>query len=93
MSDPVLSVAIDRIRLTGLEVTPEGAERLRGRVEVELQRLLERERWPEGLFDGEVSRLDAPTMHVDTSHGDYHVANRVARSIAQSLGGVGNQEK
>ncbi len=88
MSDPIRTVEIDRIRLTGLEVTPERAERIRGLVEVELQRQLGRERWPEGLAGGEVSRLDAPTMDVDRLHSDGHLASGLARSIAQTLRGV-----
>jgi hypothetical protein len=89
MSDPMQIVEIDRIRLIGLEVTPEGAEHIREMVEVKLQRLLERERLPEGLSGGEVSRLDAPTIHVDRLHSDNHLANGLARSIAQTLQGAG----
>ena len=89
MSDPIRTVEIDRIRLTGLEVRPERAERIRELVEVELQRLLERERWPDGLSGGEASRLDAPTMPVDKSDSDAHLANGLARSIAQSLHAIG----
>jgi len=86
MSDPVHSVEIDRIRLTGLEVTPERAERVRAMVEAELQRLLTQDGWPEGSAGGEeVSRLDAPTMHVDRPHSDDHLANGLAWSIAQTL--------
>jgi hypothetical protein len=89
MSEPVHSVEIDRIRLTGLDVTPERAERIRVTVEAELQRLLEREGWPEGLTGGEVSRLDAPTIHVNGPHSDGHLANGLARSIARALRGAG----
>jgi len=88
MSDPAHSVEIERIRLTGLDVTPQRAERVRAMVEVELQRLLERGGWPEGLAGGEVSRLDAPTMHVDESRGDSHLANGLAQSVFQTMRGV-----
>jgi len=88
MSDRVHSVEIDRIRLTGLKITPERAERVRGLVEAELQRLLERGGWPESLASGEVSRLSAPTWHVDIPHSDSHLANGLAQSIAQTLRGV-----
>ena len=89
MSEPVHSVEIDRIRLTGLDVTPERAERIRELVEVELQRLLEREEWPEGLTGGEVSRLDAPTMHMDSRRSDGHLASGLARSVARTMHGAG----
>jgi len=89
MSDPVHSVEIDRIRLTGLEVTPERAERIRGLAEAKLQRLLTQDGWPEGSAGGEVSRLDAPAMHVDTPHNDSHLASGLAYSIARTLQGAG----
>jgi hypothetical protein len=88
VSERVHSVEIERIRLTGLDVTPERAERVRGLVEVELQRLLERQTWHEGLASGEVSRLDAATMDVGGSHSDSHLANGLAQSIFRTLRGV-----
>ena len=93
MNEPVRIVEIDRLRLTGLEVTPGRAERIRTMVEVDLQRLLERGEWPEGLAGGEVSRLDAATMHVDGSHSDGHLANGLAHSIARTLCGPGSQTR
>ena len=89
MSGLVRTVDIDRIRLTGLEVTPERAERIRAMVEVELQRLLKRQRWPDDLAGGEASRLDAPPMHLDVLHSDSHLANNLARSIVQTLRSAG----
>ena len=83
------TVEIDRIRMTGLEMTPERADRVRGLVEAELRRLLEGGRWPEDLSGGEISRLDAAILRVDTAHGDYYMANGLARSIARSLRDVG----
>jgi len=88
MSDPVHSVEIERIRLTGLDVTPERAGRVKAMAEAELRRLLERGEWPGGLAGGEVSRLDAPTMHVGRPHSDRSLATGLARSIFQTLRGV-----
>jgi len=88
VSDPMRTVEIDCIRLSGLEVTPERAERVRELVEAELQRLLEGRRWPEDLVGGGLFRLDAPTMHVDRPNSDGQLANGLARSIARTLGGV-----
>jgi hypothetical protein len=89
MSEPVHTVEIDRIRLTGLEVTPERAERIRGLAETNLRRLLTQEGWLEGSIGGEVSRVDSPTMHVDTPHSDGHLASILAYSVARTLGGAG----
>jgi hypothetical protein len=89
VSEPVHSVEIDRIRLRDLEMTPERAEHIRAKVEAELQRLLERERWSYGLAGGELSRLNAPKWHVDMSQSDSHLANGLARSIAQALRSTG----
>jgi len=84
-----LMLRIDRIVLTDLGVTPERAEHIRELVEVELQRLLERDGWPDGLAGGEVPHLDAPTMHVAEPHSDSRLAGGLARSIAQALHGAG----
>jgi hypothetical protein len=83
------TIEIDCLRLSGLELTPEGAERMRGLVEAELQRLLERGRWPEDLVGGEVSRLDAPTIRVNRPDSDGDLANGLAHSIARTLRDVG----
>ena len=89
VSEPVHSVEIDGIRLTGLDVAPERAERVRAMVEAELQRLLVQERGPETLVGGEVSRLDAPTIHVNRPDSDGDLANGLAHSIARTLRDVG----
>jgi hypothetical protein len=88
MNDPVRIVEVERLRLTGLEATPGRAERIRGLVEAELQRLLEQGGWPDVLGSSEVSRLDAPTMHLDRPHSDSHFADGLARSIFQTLRSV-----
>ena len=88
MNDPVRTVQIDRVRLTGLGVTPDRAERVRAMVEAALRRLLEQERWSDGLTGSELSRLDAPTMQVDVPHSNSHVANDLAQSIARALRSV-----
>jgi hypothetical protein len=87
MSYPIRTVEINRITLTGLQVTPERAERIRAMVALELQRLLERGRLPEDLASGEVSHLNAPTMHVGRPHSDGQLADGLARSIVRSLRG------
>jgi len=88
MNDPVRIVEIDRLRLTGLEITPKRAERIRELVEAELQHLLEQGGWPEVPGSSELSRLDAPTMHLDRPHSDSNFADGLARSIFQTLRSV-----
>jgi len=88
MNDPVRIVEIDRLRLTGLEITPGRGERIQAMVEAELQRLLERGGWHDSLASGEVSRLAAPKWHADMPSNDGHLASGLARSIAQTLRGV-----
>jgi hypothetical protein len=85
MSNRGHTVEIDRIVLTDLGVTPDRAEHIRMSVEVELQRLLERDGWPDGLAAGEVPHLDAPEIHLAEPDSDSRLANGLAQSIAQSL--------
>ena len=82
------TIEIDRIVLTDLGVTPERAERLPALVEVELQRLLAQDGWPDGLASGEVNHLEAPPMHLAQPQTDSRLANGLAQSIAQTVRGV-----
>lgn len=81
-------VDIGRIILTDLDVTADRAERIQAMVEVELQRLLEREGLPDGLTGSDVSYLSAPMLHLPESQSDSYLANRLAQRIAQALRGV-----
>lgn len=83
-------LTIDRIVLSDLGVAPERAERIRALVEVELQRLLERKGWPDGLAGGEVRHLDAPEVRLAKPHSDSHLAGNLAQSIARALQGAGS---
>ena len=88
MNNPIRAVEIDRIVLTGLDVTPDRAERIRALMGVELQRILESGGRLEGLAGGEVRRLDAPAVHVADLRSDGRIASGLARSIAQAVRGV-----
>ncbi len=90
MNDPVRTVEIDRITLTGLEVTPDRAEHIRTQVEAELRRRLQREGLPQGLAGGQVSRLHAPEMHLAEPHSDSSVAGALAGSISHALRDTGS---
>jgi len=85
MSDGFSNVEIDRIRLSGLDLTPERAARLRVLVERELGRLLSRERFGQALTAGEVSRVRAPALNVNPGQTESQFAGGLARSIAQGL--------
>ncbi len=90
MKDPYRIVEIDRITLTGLEVTPDRAEHIRTQVEAELRRRLQREGSPRGLTGGQVSRLHAPEMHLAGPHSDGFVAGALAGSISRALRDTGS---
>lgn len=93
MNEPTVTIDIDRFILTDLEVTPERAERIRAWVEVELQRLLEGGGWPDELADSAISYVNLPTIHLDELHSDRDLANSLARSIAEALRGMNDQEE
>jgi hypothetical protein len=90
VNDPIRTVEIDSITLTGLELTPDRAEHLRTQVEVELRGRLRREGLPQGLSGGRVSRLHAPEMHLAEPHSDGSVAGALAGSIYQALRDAGS---
>ena len=88
--DPMLRVDIDRIILTGLEVTPYRAEHIRTQVEAELQHRLQREGLPQGLASGQMNRLHAPEMHLAEPHSDSSVAGALAGNISHALRDTGS---
>lgn len=85
MVDRAVNVEIDRIRVSGLDLKPEHATRLRELVEAELTRLLSRERFAEGLTAGEISTVKAPALTVHAGQSENQFAGTLAQSIAQSL--------
>jgi hypothetical protein len=93
MSEPAVTIDIDRLILTDLDVTPDRAERIRAWVESALQRLLEGDGWPDAFADNAVSYVNLPTIHLDELHSDRDLANRLARSIAETLRGMREQEE
>ena len=88
MSDPAHTVHIDRIVLTDLAVTPDRAERIQALLEVELQRLLAQQGFTDNLTGRDVPHLEVPTTHLAEPLDDRQLAQGVAQSIAQALGGV-----
>jgi len=85
MSDGFSNVEIDRIRLSGLDLSPERAARVRVLVERELGRLLVREGFDERLTAGEAARVRAPALNVNPGQSESQFAGGLARSIAQGL--------
>lgn len=85
MRDPALRVEIDRIVLSGLEVTPDRAEHIRTLVEARLRHQLQREGLPPGLAGGEVNRLQAPEMNLAEPQSDSAMAGALAKNIAHAL--------
>ena len=79
------SVEIDRIRITGVELTPEGAERVRVLVEEKLGRLLMRADYGEGLAAADLSSVRAPALSLSPGRSETQLADGLARSIAAGL--------
>lgn len=89
MSAPAFRVDIDRIILTGLEVTPDRAEHIRTLVEMGLQRQLQREGLPQVMAGGQVESLLAPEMHLAEPHSDSSLAGALRKNISHALRNAG----
>jgi hypothetical protein len=90
MSGSAFRVDIDRIVLTGLEVTPDRAEHIRTLVETGLQRQLQREGLPQGMAGGQVKSLHTPEMHLAEPHSDSSLAGALAGTISYALRNAGS---
>ena len=84
MNSPRYVIDIDRLILTDMEISPERAEQLRGRVEIELQRRLERT--PPSRESIRNAPIRVPAISVARSVGDRQLASHIARGIARSMG-------
>ena len=89
MNDAIRTVEIDRIMLTGLDVTPDRAEHIRTQVEAELRHRLQREGLPHSLPGGRVNHLRAPEMRLAEPHSDSSVAGALAGKIFHALRDAG----
>jgi hypothetical protein len=85
MKKALCVVEIERIVLTGFDMKPGRAARLRVLVERELERLLQEGRVQEGGTSREVPHLHGPPMHVSEPQNDTHMAGALATSIAATL--------
>ena len=85
MRNPALTVNIDRIVLTGLDVTSDRAERIRTQVEADLLHHLQRGGLPQSLTGGRANRLQAPEIQLTEPHSDSSVAGAVAGSISHAI--------
>ena len=85
MSRYVHSIEIDRIVLSGIELKQDRAERIRTIVEIELQRMLEREGLSESLVGKEVSRLEMPEIYLTKPYDEEEIVSCLAMSIYRAL--------
>ncbi len=85
MSRYVHSIEIDRIVLSGIELKQDRAERIRTMVEIELQRMLEREGLSESLVGKEVSRLEMPEIYLTKPYDEEEIVSCLAMSIYRAL--------
>lgn len=84
MNSPRYVIDIDRLILTDMGISPERAEQLRARVEVELQRHLEQ--MPPSRESIGRAPIRVPPISVAGSVGDRQLASHIARGIARSMG-------
>ena len=85
MSQYVNSIEINRIVLSGIELKQDRAERIRTIVEIELQRMLEREGLSESLVGKEVSRLEMPEIYLTKPYDEEEIVSCLAMSIYRAL--------
>ena len=83
-----LSIEIDRLILTDLDMTPVEAEALRPLLEAELQRRLERDGLPEAAADSQLRTIEAPVVQVNRAGNDRQLIGGLAQSISRSLRAV-----
>lgn len=76
-----MNVDIERIILTGFDLTPDRAERIRAMVERDLQHLLESEGVPDSLTSRDIANLSATTLDLAATQDDVYLANSLAQSI------------
>jgi hypothetical protein len=87
MKKPLYLVEIDRLVLTGFDLKPSRAARIRTLVETELERLLQDGSLQDGMTSYEVFHLHGPQMHVSEPESDAQLAGGLATSIAATLKG------
>ena len=85
MSLSVNNIEIDRIVLSGIELKQDRAERIKILIEIELQRLLEREGLSESLDESEISRLDMPEIYLTKPYDEEEIASILALNIFKAL--------
>jgi hypothetical protein len=85
MKDPHLTLEIDRLVLTGLDLAPGAALRLRTLVARELRQELSQQAGLEGLTSVEWSRLRAPALNLPAPGSEAQLARGLAQGIVQSL--------
>jgi hypothetical protein len=88
---PGISVDIDRIVLSSLDLSPDRAEHVRVLVETGLQSRLDREGWARELSGSEVVRLEAPGMHLAGPHSDASMADALTNNIVGALRSAGSK--
>jgi hypothetical protein len=88
MSGLPYTVEIDRLVLTGLDLTPAQAELVRARLAGELERLLTQRGWASDVADMRVARLDLPEVSLGEPPDEGRLAGMLAQRLAQALPGT-----
>jgi hypothetical protein len=89
MKGPQYTVEIDRLVLTGLDLTPAQAEQVRSRLAGELQTLLAGRRGGGDTAAIDLERVNLPALSPGEVQDHGRLASALARHIAGALPGTG----
>ena len=84
-----IDINIDRIILDNLDVTADRTQRIRGMIEMELQRMLEIEGINDAIHDSDISHLDTTALNINGPMSDNLLASNIAQRIACALRDLG----
>jgi hypothetical protein len=90
MNGPRYTVDIDRLILTGLNLTPAQAEQVRSRLASELQTALAERPWAGDVAVGDLERVDLPAVSLGEARDTDQLASALARRLAGALPGTGD---
>lgn len=88
MTKSAHTVEIDRLVLSGLELTPEQAGQVRSLLEAGLGRRLMAEGWPDHLTQSDTRYLQAPSVRLSMVHSPDRLAEGLTDSLGQTLHGA-----
>jgi hypothetical protein len=92
MNGPRYTINIDRLVLSGLDITPAEAERIRVQVAAELEQALAQRSWSGEPQAYERDRIALPPLSAAEAGDGQRLSNSLARRIARALPGSSHSE-